>query len=66
MQVIEFSRTLEQELLALARGVSLECLVCGEFVMHRGPALHCPECSSTVRAEGESAGTRLEFETQAG
>jgi Zn finger protein HypA/HybF involved in hydrogenase expression len=66
MQVIEFSRTLEQELLALARGVSLECLVCGEFVMHRGQALHCPECGSTVRAEGESAGTRLEFETQAG
>ena len=66
MQVIEFSRTLEQELLALSRGVSLECLVCGEFVMHRGQSLHCPECGSTVRAEGESAGTRLEFETQAG
>ena len=30
-------RTLEQELLALLRGASLECLVCGEFVLHPPP-----------------------------
>ena len=66
MEVRNFAQTLDQELAALARGASLECLVCGEFVMHRGQALHCPECGSTVRAAGESAATRLEFETQAG
>jgi Zn finger protein HypA/HybF involved in hydrogenase expression len=66
MGVVEFSRTLEQELLALARGVSLECLVCGEFVMHRGQTLHCPECGSTVRAEGEAAAIQLEFDVRAG
>ena len=34
MNVQPFARTLEQELNALLRGASLECLVCGEFVMH--------------------------------
>jgi hypothetical protein len=46
-------RTLEQELLALARGASLECLVCGEFVMHLpGGGIFCPECGSGLNAEG--------------
>ena len=35
-------RTLEQELLALLRGASLECPVCGEFVLHDGAAVRCP------------------------
>ena len=64
--VIEFNRTLDQELAALARGVSLECLVCGEFVLHRGSSIACLECGCVLRAEGEAAGTRLEFESQAG
>ncbi len=37
-------RTLEQELAALTRGASLECLVCGEFVMHGRGSIFCPEC----------------------
>jgi predicted RNA-binding Zn-ribbon protein involved in translation (DUF1610 family) len=37
-------RTLEQELFALLRGASLECPVCGEFVLHDGPVVRCPEC----------------------
>ena len=45
------NRTLDQELAALIRGVSLECLVCGEFVLHVRGALACPECRSIV-AEG--------------
>jgi len=45
------NRTLDQELAALVRGVSLECLVCGEFVLHAGRAIACPECRSIV-AEG--------------
>jgi len=44
-----FARTLDQELVALLRGASLECLVCGEFVMHaRGGAVFCPECGSQL------------------
>jgi uncharacterized Zn finger protein (UPF0148 family) len=42
-------RRLDQELVALLRGASLECLVCGEFVMHaRGGSVFCPECGSQL------------------
>jgi Zn finger protein HypA/HybF involved in hydrogenase expression len=51
MSVASFQRTLDQELVALARRVSLECLVCGEFVLHARSAIACPECRSVV-AEG--------------
>ena len=51
MSVASIQRTLDQELIALVRGVSLECLVCGEFVLHATGALACPECRS-VLAEG--------------
>jgi len=45
-------RTLEQELNALLRGASLECLVCGEFVMHaREGVVFCPECGTQVGDE---------------
>jgi len=41
------NRTLEQELNALLRGASLECLVCGEFVLHLPQGgIFCPECGS--------------------
>ena len=46
MNVQPLARTLDQELAALARGASLECLVCGEFVLHRAGEIWCPECSS--------------------
>jgi hypothetical protein len=52
--VAPLHRTLEQELQALLRGVSLECLVCGEFVLHAGGMLTCPECKSSLRARGDS------------
>jgi Zn finger protein HypA/HybF involved in hydrogenase expression len=48
MTVSPLSRTLDHELLALIRGASLECLVCGEFVMRFTGALACPECRSVV------------------
>jgi predicted RNA-binding Zn-ribbon protein involved in translation (DUF1610 family) len=64
--VVAFNRTLEQELLALARGLSLECLVCGEFVLKQGYAFSCPECGSTVRAEAGSAQAQLHLDMQAG
>ncbi|TML72932.1 MAG: hypothetical protein E6G13_04405 [Actinobacteria bacterium] len=66
MSITAFHRTLEQELQALVRGVSLECLVCGEFVLHAGGLITCPECKSSLRSEAGSAGTQLQFGTQAG
>ena len=56
MSVETLNRTLEQELFALLRGASLECLVCGEFVMHaREGVVFCPECGSTVADEAALA-----------
>jgi DNA-directed RNA polymerase subunit RPC12/RpoP len=58
MGVLALNRTLEQELLALARGASLECLACGEFVLHAGGGvIACPECGS--RLEGVVADVRV-------
>ena len=51
MSVAPLNRTLDQELTALVRGASLECLVCGEFVLHARGCFACPECRS-ILAEG--------------
>jgi Zn finger protein HypA/HybF involved in hydrogenase expression len=50
--IASLNRTLDQELAALVRGASLECLVCGEFVLRVPGALACPECRS-ILAESE-------------
>jgi hypothetical protein len=63
MGVEPLVRTLEQEVLALLRGASLECLVCGEFVLHRRDAIACGECGSELRGE---AGATLQLRLQAG
>ena len=64
-EVASFARSLDQELLALLRGVSLECLVCGEFVMHaRAGVVFCPECGSQIGSEDALA--QLELSVQAG
>ena len=66
MPTVAFARTLDQELTALLRGVSLECLVCGEFVMHaRNGTVFCPECGTQVGDE-DSLENGLEFGVQAG
>jgi 4-hydroxy-3-methylbut-2-en-1-yl diphosphate synthase IspG/GcpE len=61
------NRTLDQELTAIVRGASLECLVCGEFLLHARPSLigstviACPECgSSLVDALAATAGAEQE------
>jgi hypothetical protein len=46
------NRTLDQELAAILRGVSLECPVCGEFLLRIEGVLACPECRSLL-SEGE-------------
>ena len=65
MTVAPLNRTLEQELVALMRGASLECLACGEFVLHRGSTIECPECGSAIRAE-DAADSGLQLTLQAG
>ncbi len=67
-----FARTLDQELTALLRGASLECLVCGEFVMHaRAGVVFCPECGTAVGSAEAlelvgSPGGQLDLGAQAG
>jgi len=49
--VAPLNRTLDQELNALLRGASLECLACGEFVMQLPQGgIFCPECGSGLGA----------------
>ena len=64
--VAPLHRSLEQELLAVLRGASLECPVCGEFVLHAGGMINCPECGSSLRATQESSGAQLHFDSQTG
>ena len=64
--VAPLHRSLEQELFALLRGASLECLVCGEFVLQRAQDISCPECGARVAPAEAAAGSGLQFETQAG
>jgi hypothetical protein len=61
--VAPLNRTLEQELYALLRGAQLECLVCGEFVLHCVEGICCPECGAQY---GEAAQPRLQLDAQAG
>jgi Zn finger protein HypA/HybF involved in hydrogenase expression len=60
--VVPLNRTLEQELLALARGASLECLACGEFVLLTGDGVECPECGSSLEASASEEQLGLEVE----
>ena len=66
MTVTSLHKTLEQEICALARGASLECLVCGEFVLHQGTDVVCSECGSSWPRLLASGSTALNCETQAG
>jgi Zn finger protein HypA/HybF involved in hydrogenase expression len=66
MTVAGLHQTLEQELFALLRGASLECLVCGEFVLHRRGEICCPECGMTVPRDEVGAGSGVQLDAQAG
>jgi hypothetical protein len=57
-------RTLDQELVAILRRASLECPVCGEFLLHRADGIGCPQCGLEMpcglEVQGEvAAGGRL-------
>ena len=61
MSLASFSRTLDQELAAIARGASFECLVCGEFLLHgRHGVIACPECGLLLQQELEGVGAGRE------
>ena len=66
MEPTPLIRTLDQELAALSRGASLECLVCGEFVLRWGGEIRCPECGSALRASAGAVKTPVQFGLQAG
>jgi Zn finger protein HypA/HybF involved in hydrogenase expression len=59
-------RTLQQELLAVLRGASLECPVCGEFVLHEDSLVRCPECAMRLHGRLGSAETGVQSGLQAG
>ena len=66
MSVSSLHRSLDQELVALLRGASLECLCCGEFVMHaRGGSVFCPECGGQL-GDVDALESGLESTMQAG
>ena len=50
--VVGLHRTLDQELVAILRGASLECPVCSEFLLHRVDGIGCPECGLEIEREG--------------
>ena len=64
--VAPLHRTLEQELQALLRGASLECLVCGEFVLHAGGMITLPGVRRVPARRIEARKPQLQFDTQAG
>ena len=48
MTVVGLHRSLDQELVAILRGASLECPVCAEFLLHRVDGIGCPECGLEI------------------
>ena len=50
----------------MLRGASLECLVCGEFVLHEGALVRCPECGMRLHGRVAGAETALQSGSQAG
>ena len=62
-EIVALNRSLDQELLALMRGASLECLVCGEFLLHTPAGILCPQCGTRFGSAAESG---LQLTVQAG
>ena len=66
MNVAPLHRTLEQELVALLRGASLECPACGEFVLHEGQLVHCPECGLKLHGRADPNVVSVDFGARTG
>jgi predicted RNA-binding Zn-ribbon protein involved in translation (DUF1610 family) len=48
---VALHRSLDQELVAILRHASLECPVCGEFLLHRSDGIGCVECGLELGGE---------------
>jgi hypothetical protein len=59
MTVAVLSRTLDEELAAIVRGETVECLVCGEQVEAEGDRVECPECGSSLERRSEPGPDQL-------
>ena len=55
MSVTSLHRTLDQELIAILRRASLECPVCGEFLLHRADGIGCGQCGLELGEETAAA-----------
>jgi len=53
--VVTLHRTLDQELVAILRRASLECPVCGEFLLHRADGIGCPQCGLELQGDAVAA-----------
>jgi predicted RNA-binding Zn-ribbon protein involved in translation (DUF1610 family) len=60
MSVTSLHRTLDQELIAILRRASLECPVCGEFLLHRADGIGCPQCGLEIDGETVAADRRVD------
>jgi len=52
--VVGLHRSLDQELVAILRRASLECPVCGEFLLHRVDGIGCPQCGLEIERHEDS------------
>ncbi len=59
MSVQSLHLTLDQELVAILRGASLECPVCGEFLLHRSDGIGCPQCGLEIGREAAEGGLEI-------
>ena len=50
----------------MLRGASLECPVCGEFVLHEDSLVRCPECSMRLHGRIESVAAGIQSGLQVG
>ena len=64
MNVASLHRTLDQELIAIFRGASLECPVCSEFLLHRSDGIGCPICGLELCSQVVAAGRLTEASSQ--
>jgi hypothetical protein len=53
-------RTLDQELVAILRRASLECPVCGEFLLHRADGIGCFQCGLELQGDAAAAGQQAD------
>jgi uncharacterized protein (DUF983 family) len=62
--VVGLHRTLDQELIAILRGASLECPICGEFLLHRADGIGCPQCGLELDPKGTAISLLTETPAQ--